>query len=63
MYSDNCVELFIDILYIYNANFTKTSYSVDSSMSFANESQKDLLKCFTNPFAWDQYGIDQWYLT
>ncbi len=58
MYSDNYIKLLIDVLYAHNASFTKISHLVDSSISFTNESQKDLLKRFTNLFACDQYSID-----
>jgi len=59
MKSDNCVELFIDIRYAHNADSTKISHSADSSTSFTNESQRDLLKHSTNPFAYGLYGIDR----
>jgi len=52
MNGDNCIELFIDVQCAHNAGSTKMSHSADSFMSFASESQKDLLKHSTNPFAW-----------
>ena len=51
MNSDNCIELFIDVRCAHNASSTKMSHSADSFTSFANESQRDLLKRSTNPFA------------
>ena len=59
MNGDNCVELFIDVQCAHNASFTKMSYLADSFTNFANESQRDLLKCFTNPFVCDRYSVDQ----
>ena len=63
MNGDNYVKLFIAIRYAHNASSTKISHSADSSMSFAIESYRDLLKRFTNPFACGLYEVDRWYLT
>ncbi len=63
MNGDKCVKLFMDVRCAYNAGSTKMSHSADSFTSFTSESQRDLLKHFTNPFACGQYGVDQWYLT
>ncbi len=59
MNDNSYVKLFIDVRYAYNAGSIKMFHLVNSSMSFTSESYRDLLKYFTNPFAWDQYGIDQ----
>ena len=58
MNGDNCVKLFIDLQYTHSAGSTKMFYSADSSTSFVNESQSDLLNLSTNSFACGQYDVD-----
>ena len=57
------MERFINVWCIHNAGSIKMSHSADLSMSFASESQRDLLKRSTNPFVCGRYGVNQWCLT